>query len=160
MSQKPYFKNKFEKIINLLRFFAESRRLGIVDRIGLALSQESVREAIYEALRTIKALESRKITVVLEASGKEYSLTCCDYGKMENNVCVSGICGEVKKVVSGTGVNIGDKIWCARCPKIPDEEELTMFFESISDPLEGLRVAREVASLAMSYKIHREGGGD
>lgn len=153
--------DEFEGIIDMLRFFAESRRLGVIDRVGLALSTDAIREALYEALRTIRALEQRRATFKLRLDDKEYTITCCDYDELEEGqVCPSSICGRVDDVISrdpGLQRYRNKTIWCARCPKIPDESELIKFFRVLEDPITGLKLAREVSALALSWRSRRGG---
>lgn len=160
-SSSSFKAEEFEGIIDTLRFFAESRRLGVIDRVGLALSTDAVREALYEALRTIRALEQRKATFKLVLGDKEYTVTCCDYDELEEGqVCPSSICGKVTSVVSGgPGLQryINKTVWCAPCPKIPDESELNRFFQALEDPIGGLKLAREVSALALSWRSRRRG---
>ena len=149
----------FKGIIDTLRFFAESRRLGVVDRVGLALSTDAVREALYEALRTIKALEQRKVTFKLKSGEREFEVTCCEYDELEEGqACPSSTCGKVVELVSGdltARKYRGKTVWCSPCPRIPDEEELNRFFQALEDPFHGLRLAREVSALALSWRRRR-----
>ena len=53
---------EFNEVINLFRFFVDTRNYGYVDRIGNALSHEPVEHATLEALRAFRSIyESAKM---------------------------------------------------------------------------------------------------
>ncbi len=147
----------FRRIISLLRFFAESRKLGILDRIGLALSTSAVREAIYEALRTVKALQLRRATFTIKIrEDKTITVNCCDYDKLEGP-CLGGLCGIAEAIEGPPEVLKLQKkrVWCAICPEVPDEKELSKFFEVLEDPIRGLYLAQITAALALGRRSTR-----
>ncbi len=151
---------EFRGIISLLRFFVESRRLGIVDRVGLALSASAVKEAIYEALRTVRALQPRRATFTIEVrEGKTLTVNCCDYDELEGP-CPGGLCGKAVRVEGPPEARKlqGKNVWCALCPELPNEEELSKFFEALEDPVRGLHLARMVAALALGWRPPRPQG--
>ena len=148
---------EFRGIISLLRFFAESRRLGVVDRVGLALSPSAVKEAIYEALRTVRALQPRRATFTIKVrEDKTLTVNCCDYDELEGP-CPGGLCGTAEKVEGPPEAKKlqGKRIWCALCPELPSEEELSKFFEALEDPVGGLHLARMIAALALGWRPSR-----
>lgn len=119
----------------------------------MAMSPSAVKEAIYEALRTVRALEAKSVTVRLKVetrSGEEtYTFKCCEYGDPDK-VC-GGIAGVVEEVLEGTGVRKGDRIACVKCPRIPDESELNKLFNTLDKtPLRGLELAKMLASKAFA----------
>jgi CRISPR type I-A-associated protein Csa5 len=60
---------KFEGIVNMLRFFSKIRRYSFLDRIGNALNYETVEFALWEAIRTFRSIyDSAKID---KKNGKE-----------------------------------------------------------------------------------------
>ncbi len=141
---------EFPGITSVLRFFAETRRFGVLDRIGMAMSPTAVKEAVYEALRTIKALEAKSVTVKLRVDGNRvYTFKCCEYGEPDR-VC-GGVVGVVDEVLEGSGVGRGSRIACIKCPRLPDESELKRFFEILDKtPLKGLELAKMLASKAFA----------
>ena len=155
---------QFAKIISLLRFFAETGRFNVLDRIGMAQSPTAVREAIYEALRTVRALERRparlKLGVEVEVKKdgekrretREVEVECLDYETVEEKAECRGIYGVVKDVLSGAPRDIiGRRVCCYLKPWIPDEVELGRFFEALEGE-GGLELAKELAALAFAYR--------
>jgi len=142
-------RKSFPGIISLLRFFAESRRYGVIDRISYALNYESVREALTDAFRIVESLRDRAITAKIRVEeGKEYTLRCCDYGEGEGPG-INGLFVECQdKSLEGK------KGWCVPCPeRLPDEEEVKKFLEEVKqDP----SIAKDVALLAHSWRVKRE----
>jgi len=119
----------------------------------MAMSPSAVKEALYEALRTVRALEAKSVTVKMRVktrSGEEtYTFKCCEYGEPDK-VC-GGVVGVVEEVLEGTGVKEGDTIACVKCPRIPDESELNRLFEALDKtPLRGLELAKMLASKAFA----------
>lgn len=146
----------------MLRFFVESRRLGIVDRVGLALSTSAVREAIYEALRTVRALQSRRAIFTIKVrEDKTITVSCCDYDELDGP-CPGGLCG-IAEAVEGPSEALklrGKRVWCAICPELPNDEELSKFFKALEDPVKGLHLARMAAALALGWRSPRQQGGE
>jgi len=142
-------RKSFPGIISLLRFFAESRRYGVIDRISYALNYESGRETLTEAVRGDRSLTVRAITAKIRVEeGKEYTLRCCDYGEGEGPG-INGLFVECQdKSLEGK------KGWCVPCPeRLPDEEEVKKFLEEVKqDP----SIAKDVALLAHSWRVKRE----
>lgn len=53
---------RFEEIIDMLRFFSRIRRYSFLDRIGNALNYDTVEFALWEAIRTFRSIyDSAKI---------------------------------------------------------------------------------------------------
>ena len=73
--------NKYPGIVEVMKFFIDSQRYNLVDRMAFALSPESIEQAIYDALRIVKSLESTKVYAKIKSGDKEYILNCCDYGE-------------------------------------------------------------------------------
>lgn len=60
---------KFEEVIDMLRFFSKIRRYSFLDRIGNALNYETIEFALWEAIRTFRSIyDSAKIE---KTDGKE-----------------------------------------------------------------------------------------
>ena len=142
----------FPGIVSLLRFFAESRRYGVIDRISYALNYESVREALIDAFRIIESLKDRSITARIRvgegSEQKEYTVRCCDYGEGEG------------PGINGVFVECDDESlkekegWCVPCPdKLPDEEEVKRFLEEVK---RDVTIAKDVAILAHSWRMKKE----
>jgi CRISPR type I-A-associated protein Csa5 len=56
MESRVKMEEKFEEIINMLRFFSRIRRYSFLDRIGNALNYETVEFALWEAVRTFRSI--------------------------------------------------------------------------------------------------------
>jgi len=142
-------KEGFPGIISLLRFFAESRRYGVIDRISYALNYESVREALTDAFRIVESLRDRAITAKIRVEGgKEYTVSCCGYGEGEGPG-INGIFIECQdKSLEGK------RGWCVPCPeRLPDEEEVKRFLEEVKrDP----SIAKDVALLSHTWRTKKE----
>lgn len=139
--------------MSLLRFFVESRRYSVVDRVSYALNYESVREALADAFRIVESLRDgsawARIRVKREDGGeREIELTCCEYGKGEG----PGVNGEF--VDCSDEDMRGERGWCVPCPHVPDEREVNEFMELVK---EDINVAKDVALLAHSFRSRREG---
>ena len=147
----------FPGLIRVMRFFVESKRYNIVDRLGFAQSQLAVEQAIYEALRTIRVLRGRAVRVELGGVGREgrtLTLTCLEYSDDEDDVrtCM-GVRGRVNRVISGPGEELAGRTICC----VPDsgdvsEDELRRFFEEVRKGEEGLLLAKEIAALAFARR--------
>ena len=150
--------DRFRCLVETLKFFADSRRLGVVDRIGFAMAPEAVKEAIYEALRTIAALQPRaqtlEIGVKTREGTREYTARCCEVFEARAPGECSGIYGVVKNVVKGDPSLAGKIVCCVPCPSCtPSREELEELFRILdTEPVKGLDLAREIASAAFAWR--------
>lgn len=146
---------EFKGLISMLKFFADSGRVNILDRIGFAQSPVAVKEAIYEAMRIIDALSRSPVRVRVKVgpNDDERELECIEYEEMESE---RGVCRGVKgKVVKSSSPRIpeGSTICCYLKPMRPSQEELDKLFTLLNeDPLTGLNKAKEIASLAFAWK--------
>ncbi len=132
----------------MLRFFIDDRRYSIVDRLAFALSIESAETSLLEALRVISALMERSINAVIKSkTGKEYRVTCCDYGEGDG----PGINGEFvsadKKELVGKGG------YCVPCPIMPSREELNELLKELRNDL---TIGRRIAILAYGFREKKE----
>ena len=149
---------RFRCLIETLKFFADSRRLGVVDRIGFAMAPEAVKEAVYEALRTIAALQPRAPTLEIGVETREgtrvYTARCCDYFEVRAPGECGGIYGVVKRVLHGDPGLVGKAICCVPCPSCtPGREELEELFRLLdTEPVKGLDLAKEIASEAFAWR--------
>lgn len=146
---------KYSKIIDLLRFFVETGRFSIVDRIANATSSTATMSALYEALRIVRSLTPRasRIRIVTD-NGKSYEVMCCEYGE---DLGV-GIKGRVEKVLAGDKKLLQKTIYCVPCPILPSEDEVREF---LAKAKENMEVAKEVAVLAQTYRPSKNFvGGD
>ncbi len=145
-----YSDSEYWGIIGLLRFFIESGRYSIVDRIANATSPAAIKASLYEALRIANSLKARSIRIALrtktsQGEEKTYQLQCCEYGEELGY----GIQGVVEGLLEGPEDLKGARIYCIPCPPIPSEEELRGFLEKIS---KDVSIAKEVAILAHAYR--------
>lgn len=146
----------FPGIVSLLRFFSESRRYGVIDRISYALNPESVREALIDAFRIVESLQDRAIHVKIKVKVKTeegeqekvYTVRCCDYGEGKGPG-INGIFVECEDPSL-----VGKSGWCVPCPSsLPNEEEVKRFIEAVK---KDVRVAKDVALLAHSWRLSKE----
>jgi len=142
-------RERFPGVISLLRFFAESGNYGVVDRVANSLSTEAVVQAIYDALRTVRAQSARAVKLKIKSNGESYTITCVDYGILEREdpryrLAIKGV------VEEGPSELIGKRVYCIPMPRIPSEEELESFFKAVEE--EGIEVARAVAALALGFR--------
>lgn len=155
-------------LVSLLRFFAESGRVNVLDRLGFAQSPVAVREAIYEALRTARVLSSNAVRARIKVKrfreGKtveeELETVCADYSVGDSPEDVAG-CMAIRGVVTWSEapsrIPPGKWACCTPPPRIPGEDELKRFFSILEeDPVKGLTLAKELASLAFARRP-REG---
>ncbi len=140
---------QYNGIISLLRFFVDTERYGIIDRIGNATAYESIKEAVYEALRIIRSLKASAITVEYEVGGEKRKVACCEYEEKERARYASAVTG--KSVTPGRYEN--KEVACIPCPKIPDENEVADFLTKVK---EDTNIAKEVAVLALTYRPKKE----
>ncbi len=137
-------REKYRCIIEVLRFFVNSQRYGIIDRLAFALSPESVDQSIYEALRILKSLEARSIHARIKTQKNEYTLRCCDYGE-GRGPGINGVFIEADEASLK-----GKQGYCVPCPSCyPDEDELRGFLEDVR---RDIGLARIVAALAYTHK--------
>ena len=154
---------EFKGLISLLGFYSKTGNLGLIDRIGLALSPEQVIDAVYDAMRAMKALKSRQIVVVIKyktskGEEKEALFKCCEYSE-DIDEYPEGVKGVVTKVIEGDASLVNKNISCVSCPLIPSEDELNNFYKLIREkPNEGLRLAKEIATIALAGRY--PGGGE
>ena len=141
---------KYKEVISLLRFFVETGRYSIVDRIAYATSPSAIRASLYEALRIVRSLKAGSLTARIRVGeDKIYDhIECCEYGEDLGY----GVKGLVEEIYSGSKEYKGKTIYCAPCPGIPDEAELSDFLEE-SD--RNTDVAKEIAILAHTYRSLR-----
>jgi len=140
--------NKYPGIVEVMKFFIDSQRYNLVDRMAFALSPESIEQAIYDALRIVKSLESTKVYAKIKSGDKEYILNCCDYGEGQGPG-INGIFLEASnKALEGkTG-------YCVPCPaKYPSQDELQSFLNSVRSDLS---LARRISILAHGWKSRGE----
>ncbi len=147
-----YLLKDFKGIISLLEFYSKRGEYGIIDKIGLALSPQQVVDALYEALRIINVLESKRIIVRLRYKEgdleREALVTCCDYGSEEDYP--AGVKGVVVEVVHGD-IEVGRRISCLECPERPSKEEIDLLYKYLSeDQEEGMRIVKSIATLALA----------
>jgi len=152
---------EFSGIIGLLRFFADSGRVNVLDRLGFAQSPVAVREALYEAIRTARVLAADTVRVRIAVKTKDGEekvgeFACADYDIADDEKGLRGCMG-VKGRVEGSSdpsrVPPGKYICCYLPPKIPSEDELKRFFSILEeDPVKGLTLAKELASLAFTRR--------
>lgn len=138
-----------KSIVKLLKFFIDTNRYGLVDRMALALSPESVETALYDMLRLVDSLEQHRIIVKIATGNKEYTTSCCEYGEDLGY----GMKGVVKEVIQGPGNLENKSIYCVPCPPKPTRNELAEFLEKVR---EDLTIARKASILAFGY----ESGGE
>lgn len=160
--------SQFKNIASVLRFFAESGRLTVVDKFGGALSPSVVRDALYDALRVAASLKqsSIKIKLAVKTKGgdeeeelKEYRVECCDYTRLNSlDECGSSLCGRVTEVEKGPESLKGKILECIRCPLEPTEEEVSTFLKCISNYRFFVDLTRSLAALAFSRPYKRSGG--
>jgi len=161
-----YNPDKYQGIINMLRVFVATRRYGIVDRLGFAQSPEAAAMALYEGLRTLKAMLDKVEIITLRKipSSKEKSSTKSshqsqkkDEGEEKTYSCIevltlkdTGYCIGIRGIAK-----INDKeeeVCCVLSVGIPSEEEIKRFFAALHcDREKGLQLARQLASLAFAY---------
>lgn len=143
---------EYKGIIGLIRFFVDTYRWGVVDRLALAMGAESIEAALYDMLRLVESLYGRRNRVRIKADKKVYDTTCCEYGEDLGY----GIHGVIEKVYEGNEELKGKKIYCVPCPPRPDELEIKKFLEDIKeDP----SIARKIALLSFGRREHKEEGG-
>ena len=151
-------------LVSLLRFFAESGRVNVLDRLGFAQSPVAVREAIYEALRTARVLSANAVRVRVKVQKyregrpveEEVETVCADYnvGDSRDDVaeCMA-IIGRVTWSEAPSRIPPGKWVCCTPPPRIPGEDELKRFFSILEeDPVKGLVLAKELASLAFAKR--------
>ncbi len=155
---------EFQGLISLLRFFAETGRFNVLDRMGLAQSPVAVREAVYEAIRTVRALERRQTRLTLRVKirrdgeeTRELTFDCLEYEEVESTGECLGVQGELVRAEGAPGLSEGALVCCHPKPRVPGEEELERFFEALDSPW-GLDLAKEVAALAFSFHSKKRGG--
>lgn len=131
--------SKYGSIADLLRFFVETERYGIIDRIGNAVSPAAVKQALFEALRIVRSLKgtSKKGKV----NDKVYE--CCEYGDIKEGKHHPGLEAAID----------GKRQYCVPCPRIPSEDEVREFLEDVERDID---VAREVAILAQTFRPKKE----
>ncbi len=135
-----------KNIVKLLKFFIDTKRYGLVDRMALALSPESVETALYDMLRLVDSLEQRRIVVRIVADkDKEYTISCCEYSEELGY----GIRGVVKEVIQGPGELVDKSIYCAPCPPKPTRTELIDFLRKVH---EDITIARKASILAFGLE--------
>ncbi len=140
---------EYKDIIGLVRFFVDTNRWGVIDRMALAMGPESIEAALYDMLRLVESLYARKIRVKIDANDKTYEITCCEYGEDLGY----GIYGEIKDVYEGPKTLMGQKIYCVPCPPRPSESEINSFLEKIrEDP----SIARRIALLSFGLRKGHE----
>lgn len=141
---------KYKEVISLLRFFVETGKYSIVDRIAYATSPSAVRASLYEALRIVRSLKARSLTARIRVGDdKVYDpIECCEYGEDLGY----GVRGLVEKIYAGPEEYKGRTIYCTPCPGIPDEAELSSFLEEAGKNTD---VAKEAAILAHTYRPSR-----
>ena len=140
--------SEFPHLIDTLRYFVATRRFGVVDRLGFAQSADAVREAIYEAIRTVRAAKYAAERVKLRVKDKEFEVTCLELEKVEDGSCtdLEGVLVEGKPELKGA------RVCCIRDVMLPSEEELEKLFEILrEDPEKGVSLAKEIAALAFSF---------
>lgn len=162
---------EFKGLISMLKFFADSGRVNVLDRIGFSQSPTAVREAIYEAVRTIDVLSRNplRVRIAVEASSRKegekeearevtLELECLDYEVVEDKSSLLGCRGVTGKVIESSSprVSPGSLICCYTRPLLPSQEELDKLFRLLDeDPMTGLNRAKEIASLAFAWKPSR-----
>jgi len=147
---------EMDKIVSLLRFFVESERYSIVDKLANALSTEAVRQAFYEALRIANTMEKQAVKIKIKSKeGKEYSLTCWEYGRASENKSYPGIIGELIEIERGPDKLRelkGTLIYCIPAGHLPNEEDINNFLNE----KDCLKLAKIAAILAYSRRSRRE----
>jgi len=147
--------DKYSKIVDVVKYFIDSKRYGVVDRMALAMNSESVEVALYDMLRLIDSLMSRSVVVRLKSGEKEYTLRCCEIGDKLGY----GVHGAITKVIEGeTGYKEGDKVYCMPCPRNwPTKDEINRFLQAIAeDPF----LARKIVLLAFGRRGEKEKEGE
>lgn len=138
-----------KNIVKLLKFFIDTNRYGLVDRMALALSPESVETALYDMIRLVDSLKQRRIIVKIATDNKEYTTSCCEYGEDLGY----GIKGIIREVIQGPEDLRNKSIYCVPCPPKPTRSELTDFLKKVH---EDLTIARKATILAFGH----ESGGE
>ncbi len=138
--------DQYRNIIGLVKYFIDTKRYGVVDRMALAMGPESVEIALYDMLRLVDSLRGRSSVVKIKGGGKTYQVRCCEIGRDLGY----GIHGVVEEIIEGApGVSIGDEVYCAPCPPRPSIDELKSFLEKVKqDP----SFARKIAIASFGYK--------
>lgn len=140
---------EYKNIVGLIRFFVDTYRWGVVDRLALAMGPESIEAALYDMLRLIESLYTRRIKVKIRAGEKTYNTTCCEYGEKLGY----GIHGVVEEVYEGREDLRSQEIDCVPCPPRPSEREIKSFLEAIRrDP----SIARKVALLSLGRREEKK----
>ena len=158
MAQKPIGEEnsllqKYSGIISLIQFFAETNRWGMIDRMALAMSPDSVETALYDMKRLARSLDARKIRVKIVVREKTYELYCCEYGEDLGY----GMYGHVETVLEGPKTYEGKKIYCVPCPRIPSSEETENFLNEVR---KDLSLARRVALIGLGSRGKSESRGE
>jgi len=154
---EKYDAKDFPGILSILRFLAESDMFGPIDRISNALNPETVRAAIYEALRIVNSAIRREAIVKLELNeGVKKELKVCDWGEMSptsvgHKLALKGKLKEVKEGPKELENLIGKYIYAIKTPRLPSEDELNKFLSNLDSP-KGLKLAKELAMLALTIR--------
>ncbi len=132
----------FDNIIKTIKYFIDTKRYGVVDRMALAMSPESVETALYDMLRLIDSLEARSIRVKIKVKDKDYEVKCCEYGD-KLGYGIHGLVLDAER----EDLN-GKNIYCMPCPPRPSVSEITSFLETVNkDP----SIARKLVIKAFGH---------
>lgn len=149
----------FRGIVSLLRFFAETGRYNVLDRIGFAQNPEAVEESIYEAIRTVRALERRAEMLKLKLDGDVREFECLEYEKIGPGAPCNGVRGRLAERKGN--LEEGSEVCCHTRPLIPGEDELGRFYRILHGleecEIDGLDLAKQLAALAFSYPRSQRG---
>lgn len=132
---------EFQKIVNMLRYFVDTRQYSVVDRLAYAVNPAVAKYALYDAVRQIRSAKDR----AKEGKTDRGSVECCFYDKAEGEGCDVGF----KVAIEGA------PHCCVPCPAIPTEEELARVMEALERDVSS---AAKLAALALSYREKRGEG--
>lgn len=129
---------RFEKIVRMLKFYADLNYYSLIDRLAYAISPTSVEMAITDALRTLRSLWYSAKLVKDESTDEEKR--CCYYEVVEESEeCKIGF--RVKNYC------------CLPCPPIPSHEEVEAFLSAVR---RDISVAHKTAALALAWYPKKE----
>ena len=109
-------------LVDVLRFFVQTRSFNLVDRLGFALNPHVAKEALTEALRILKSLRGSALVLkVKEDEDKVREVVCCEWDTPGRGRCPYGY-EMIKEADVVQGPRDLSIVCCVRCPREPSED--------------------------------------
>jgi len=143
------------EVSEFLRFFVDTRQYSIVDRIAYALSIDAAIAALYDAIRSVRALRDAAVQALYKRKNEdgnevEVSVLCCYWEECSEKTQSNEKCCKVGFFAVNKETGKGG--CCVVCPSIPTEEQISEFIKLVKSDIAALQ---RVGAIAMGYRTKR-----